>query len=437
MKNGKLNYEGYDLSYTNSDNPDREKPNEIENIQGALVNENDGDIIAKIKFDNANDNGTIYRYSVLASYDNKDSKPTEDIILNSTSGIKGYSYEINELQESIPDDVIDTTENNISQTIDNHSENLYIHIKSIDNSGNVSDTTHYKIEKQETNLTHEYNDDKIDLSWKFTDNNVDQYYFDIYRKENEGDFKLIKSKHKGTTYTDEGIIDNASPNKPTIENINYDKENKSFEYSLNPGDDNGINYSYKIEAFLNNGDKVSTSNIENIEIKSGFKEFLYEVDNNSMRENTQLKNSFIDSISISTDNVNKYLHIQAIDNNNNFSEIESVKISDEENPILDLRLTNYSPTNKSISIIVSAKDNTEIDYIILPNGTRIKSDNASYAVSKNGTYTFMTVDILGNITTKSIKVSNIDTSKPTIEINKSPNNEWSNTDVDIDITGED
>lgn len=95
------------------------------------------------------DNGTEYEYYVKASNDSE----AVDITSNTTSavntsGIAGYSYAIDNKQDTEPDNKTNTTNLSVSAPLSalNLTQPIYIHIKAIDYAGNCSKTIHYKYE---------------------------------------------------------------------------------------------------------------------------------------------------------------------------------------------------------------------------------------------------------------------------------------------------
>ena len=74
--------------------------------------------------------------------------------------------------------------------------------------------------------------------------------------------------------------------------------------------------------------------------------------------------------------------------------------------------------------------------IVLPNGTAVTTTTASQTVSVNGTYSFDVYDNAGNVTTKSITVSNIDQAAPTGVITASPT-AWTNGNVTLSLSASD
>jgi hypothetical protein len=85
----------------------------------------------------------------------------------------------------------------------------------------------------------------------------------------------------------------------------------------------------------------------------------------------------------------------------NISNIDKVK------PTLTLLPSTTSATKESIFITITATDNVKVKRITLPNGDYISGTTALYPIEKNGTYTFSVEDTAGNITSKSIKITNI------------------------------
>ena len=106
-------------------------------------------------------------------------------------------------------------------------------------------------------------------------------------------------------------------------------------------------------------------------------------------------------------------------------------------PTLTLTKSTENATNGTVKITARASSSSGINYIILPDGSRVSSSLATYTVSSNGVYTFVVMDKLGASTTVSITITNIDTNIPTTIISKSPDVEWSNQDVIVTVTAKD
>lgn len=93
-------------------------------------------------------------------------------------------------------------------------------------------------------------------------------------------------------------------------------------------------------------------------------------------------------------------------------------------------------TNGNVTITLSdIKDYGEsgINGVFLPNGTFVKGSSIPYVVSSNGEYSFIIEDNVGNRTTKSITIGNIDKSAPTATISQTPMN-YTNGDVFVELT---
>lgn len=438
FRDNKQIYEGYNLSYKDYEPRDTNPPNKIDNVQGNIVLGDSGNHEIKVNFKKPSDIGTEYTYTAIANYENNDSPISNKIKVEVKSDIDGYSYIINNEENSIPDNVVDTGDTSISKQVANNNADYYIHIKAIDKAGNSSETIHYKIEPHRIDLVANEGNNNITLNWEFTDTDLSKYYFNILRKKDNGEYEEIITNYKGSSFVDQDTLDEKAPNEPSIKSSSFNESTNSFEYILEDTGDNGTIYSYIIEAYLLNGDKVSTSNTESISVESGLKGFTYNIDCNEssdivINEKFTSGNKIIVPISKGK----QYLHLRAIDNNGIQSNAIHVKAYDDVNPTLELRLTDYYPTNKKISIIATARDNTNIKYIVLPNGTKVFEKNFNYEVSFNGVYSFIACDIAGNATVKSISVNNIDTDKPSVHISKNPSTEWSNSDVNISIDGGD
>ena len=228
-----------------------------------------------------------------------------------------------------------------------------------------------------------------------------------------------------------------APTTPTLNSYTF-TESGEINVTFNPSSDIGSKYKYYIEYEDKSGDKMAISEIKEAEIISGLKGYSYVIDSNANTiPDDTIEMSSIKTIKTKADNSKEiYVHIKAIDNVGNSSETLHYKISDVTKPTLELSLTPTSLTNGNVTINAKATDSESgVKEIILPNGNVINSTIASYTVSANGVYYFKTIDYMGNETTSSIKVSNIDKNKPTVTIQNNTN--WTNQDVQVIITATD
>lgn len=89
-----------------------------------------------------------------------------------------------------------------------------------------------------------------------------------------------------------------------------------------------------------------------------------------------------------------------------------------------------------VTVTVSATDNIGISNITLPDNSVINGSSATFVVIGNGTHTFKTTDYAGNVTTKSITISNYDTVNPTATLMQTPTT-WTNGDVTLNLSATD
>ncbi len=112
-----------------------------------IANVSSDDKNLNVTYSKPNDNGTSYEYYVKASNGNE----AEDITSNTvsavnTSGTAGYSYVVDNVEDTEPDNKIDTSDLSIAVPLSGLDllKPIYIHIKAIDNAGNASETIHYE-----------------------------------------------------------------------------------------------------------------------------------------------------------------------------------------------------------------------------------------------------------------------------------------------------
>ena len=101
--------------------------------------------------------------------------------------------------------------------------------------------------------------------------------------------------------------------------------------------------------------------------------------------------------------------------------LKTINIANIDNipPTLELSKKDEDIT-KSTFININC-DDTNFDYVLLPNGEKVKDKNTKYEVKDNGKYTFKVFDLAGNMSEKTIEINNIDNEAPNIEINYIPN----------------
>ena len=288
-------------------------------------------------FDAVTDNGSTYEYYVEStSKDINITTKSNTVSDTITSGIKGYSYVIDNNATTIPDDVIEQSSNATIKYKYSSTSNLYVHIKAIDNVGNVSETYHYKLVD---NTNPAMTITQTPTTW--TTGNV-----------------TITVK---ATDTGSGVKNITLPNGTVV-------NSSSTTYTVSA---NG-SYTFKATDYYGNV-TTQTVNVTNI---------------------------------------------------------------DKEGPVISYTLTPNSWTNGNVTINLTVTDSgIGIKEIHMPNGTIISSSSTSYTVSLNGAYYFKAVDNLGNETVLPVLVNTIDVKVPSLTISNNEN--WTNQDVQVTITGTD
>lgn len=415
-RNNKEIYNGYDTSFIDTEAKDVNKPNKVESIQSNIILKDSLTNQIKVNFTAPEDNGTEYTYTATASFDGNESpvsKPIKSIV---KTGIEGYSYIVDINSSTEPDNTIDTRETSITKDVIKDDSFYYLHIKAIDKAGNASETIHKKIELQKTTSSIIPDKDGIRVGWSFSDADLNNYYFKVFKKENNNEFVEVVSKTVESEYLDVEGFDKENPLSPVLKSMKYNEANNSFEFIFDEALDRGTKYSYYAESYLNDDSKVSTSNIVSTEVLSGIKGCSY-IANNSETFNPDDNIDAFDGnkIVVPASRFGKYIHIKSMDNQNNASDTLSIKAYDDVLPILDLRLNNYRPNNTGLTITATGNDNTKVKSIKLPDGNIVEGRTADFVVNGNGEYSFTVYDVVGNSFTKSINVTNIDKIAPVIE----------------------
>ena len=218
FRDNKQIYEGYDSQFKDTV-IDSKSPDKIENIKYNIKNK-DNRRFLEVEFDVPKDNGNTYIYNAVSvDKEGIESEYSDDISVEAKSGIKGYSYEINNSIFSIPDDIIDTELNSFEYELDNSKKSLYLHIKAIDNTGNVGAVTHLKIDSPILKVNPNHREDYINLNWDF--DRSQPYIYKVYKKTSSED------------------------SFQSISNINIDKSSKINVLNLYPYNNNPNSYGYQ------------------------------------------------------------------------------------------------------------------------------------------------------------------------------------------------
>ena len=219
-----------------------------------------------------------------------------------------------------------------------------------------------------------------------------------------------------TNCDDHKAQDITAPIKPNIENVTVNSTDNTINISLDKSQDIGTTYSYYVEATENSTGNRIKSDTKSSTITSGIKGYSIIVDEN---ENTVPNNNVTTTSTNYTFN-NKfkgdfYVHVAAIDNNDNISEVSTYKYT---LPILKLTPSTTEKVKDKVTIKAEASGSREITKIITPDGKEVSGNIAEFDVDVNGTYTFKAIDTDGNEVTESININNI---FPDIILNVEPN----------------
>ncbi|WCK57678.1 hypothetical protein PP175_26955 (plasmid) [Aneurinibacillus sp. Ricciae_BoGa-3] len=240
-----------------------------------------------------------------------------------------------------------------------------------------------------------------------------------------------------TSWDEHSGQDFNAPNAPTITNVVPNSKTSQISVDYSSASDNGTTYQYYVQAIGMNNNARINSNIQTSTITSGIKGYSIMVDNNP---NT-IPDGIIETTSthyVLNQNINCrdfYVHVAAIDNAGNMSSIAHYHYVDNTPPNLSVVASTTNWINGNATLTATASDSESGLYgIQLPDGNWIQNGSVSYTVSANGTYTFQARDNAGNITTKSITVSNIDTTAPGSPV-ITTNSSWINaSSVPVSIT---
>lgn len=163
---------------------------------------------------------------------------------------------------------------------------------------------------------------------------------------------------KLSEFEDVEATDKEKPDK--VIDYNVTKEGNKQVLSVIKPKDNGTEYEYRIDAISNDGSGKYSSETEKVEVTSGIKGYSYVIDKNKNTKPNGKINLTEGKIELDKDVYkNHYLHIQAIDNAGNVSEVSHIKLDKVEDiipPTVELSQTPVEWTNENVTINVDATD---------------------------------------------------------------------------------
>lgn len=139
------------------------------------------------------DNGTTYQYYLLAKGDKDYKSSTKEATV--TTGFKGFSYILDKNPTTEPDNTIDT-KTDFTFIADNNTD-YYLHVKSIDNAGNISTTSHLKISaiNMKAFINTQAQGNYVKLNWGVNANNIfdstQPYLYKLYKQEESKAYQTV------------------------------------------------------------------------------------------------------------------------------------------------------------------------------------------------------------------------------------------------------
>ena len=241
-----------------------------------------------------------------------------------------------------------------------------------------------------------------------------------------------------SNYTDHTAVDMQKPNQ--VENLSYSfsPSNKNVVLSWTAPVDNGSEYTYTIQGQLKDGSLGPVQDPTHAIVTSGIAGYIITQDHDA---NAVISSGSVTTsatqLSLSPEAGNPYIHIAAVDRNGNIGPTQHLTLSDNSKPELSLSLASSEWNRYGNTIYVSASDpDTWITKTVLPNGSSVASGVTSYSVTENGDYTFTVYDWMGNPSSQTITVANIDKEGPVISFTPD-GSDWQANQVDVDILAAD
>ncbi|WP_407873341.1 fibronectin type III domain-containing protein [Paenibacillus melissococcoides] len=246
-------------------------------------------------------------------------------------------------------------------------------------------------------------------------------------------FRGDQSVYRGhlSDFEDITATDKAAPNEPGNVTINIGSDRKPV-ITWDPVVDNGTTYSYKIRGLSKNAPPTAFSAPVPITVTTGVKGYAVVVDQNPSTVPTAV-NVTGTSLTVEPQNGNFFAHIAAVDHQGNMSNVVHVPYVDHVPPQLNVIADHTHWSQGPVILRATAADyETGLKHIVLPDGSLVTGETAQYVAQANGTYTFQAVDNAGNITERTLQVTNIDREAPTIVITPMERT-WDTSDIPVEI----
>lgn len=315
------------------------------------------------------------------------------------SGFKHYEYAITESEEEPTD--WSTISSKQTDTITINQEGiLYLHIRATDNAGNVSEDRvegPYKIDRSGPTPTLSYHptewvNDKVYIHWEFVDDKCGYKQVRLpdgtVTTESSGDY--LVTNNDTYTFVAYDNLDNSSTVSQTITNI--DKTPPEGTLTQDPTE-------------------WTTGNVtihwSMTDTQSGFQKILLP---NSLTS-YQAEGDYVAEESGSY----TFLAYDNVGNEGIFT-IEITNI-DKLPPTLEVTPDTTRWTNGDVNLHWKAVDTQSgLREVVLPDSTLTKEEEGDYVATKNGEYTFLAYDNLGNNSMVTYEVTNIDKIPPTLQL---------------------
>ena len=158
------------------------------------------------------DYGTTYEHYVVGTNEKYDTEITSNILETEViSGLKGYSWKMDTNPTGEPDNIIGyDNDNNTTTTLPKTiassylDKGYYLHVKPIDNAGNIGRTVHLKLESVSIRLRSHYNEyadsngygpNYVPLTWTNSHPN-DKFFYKLFQKdENKSNWAQVSTNY--------------------------------------------------------------------------------------------------------------------------------------------------------------------------------------------------------------------------------------------------
>lgn len=404
-ENNEVIYEGTETTYKTNYPLTEKKPNKVTNIEQNLK-----DDFLEISLEEPKATEKTFKYKVVRLQDECHSKIHSNLVeINVKDEINHYIYELSNERKDVIDQGIYNNENSIK--IKEYNGEKYLNIQSISKSGESSDVSNFPLNNSNINKLKATANNNIYPNKDVFVSDSSKNTINDKSTLNKNELVELSQTPNENVWTNENVVININTSKipNEIKKVFYKGENMVKNGDFKKGDEHWEITRYG-EIIIENG--IATLKDDNAPAKRNRMRQL------DMFENTVPGASFYAEIEAKgTATLNTRFSTSYI--NNGQTSYEQEMTSNDVYKTYSFIMDRFN--NSLDHLVVEKIGNGRIDIRNIDVYAKKDIINNKLEVDSNGEFTIIVEDHNDNLYSSTIKIENIDKTKPTISINKNNN----------------